>query len=176
RSREWGRKRHARRAEHHVARLSAAISFQRRAHQHEDFAAQRRRTEPGAARQNPEARRQRSNARRTDERSRSRNVTLARGSARRLRRLRHRGESRSLFFESRLYLDSRFRRRGPRGLSRRELRLLPGKTRRTRPGSRFRPRAGRSRRRAKEKQRKTEKAQVEGRARMGIDGGDYSRG
>ena len=34
---------------------------------------------------------------------------------------------------------------------RRELRLLPGKTRRTRPGSRFIPRAGRSRRRAKRK-------------------------
>ena len=33
----------------------------------------------------------------------------------------------------------RFRRRGPRGLSHRELRLLPGKTRRTRPGSRFIP-------------------------------------
>ena len=56
-------------------------------------------------------------ARRTDERSRSRNVALARGSARRLRRLRHRGQSRSLFSESRLHLDSRFRRRRPRGLS-----------------------------------------------------------
>src|SRR5437016_14673196 len=37
------------------------------------------------------------------------------------------------------------------------------------------PHAGRSRHRAKEKQRKTEKTQVERRARMGIDGGDYSR-
>ena len=41
---------------------------------------------------------------------------------------------------------------------RRELRLLPGKTRRTRPGSRFIPRAGRSRRRANEKQRQTAEA------------------
>ena len=67
-------------------------------------------------------------ARRTDERSRSRNVALARGSARRLRRLRHRGQPRSLFPESRLHLDPRFRRRRPRRLQRRELRLLPGKT------------------------------------------------
>ena len=36
------------------------------------------------------------------------------------------------------------------------------------------PHAGRSRRRAKEKQRKTAEAQMEGRARMGIDGSEYS--
>ena len=44
-----------------------------------------------------------------------------------------------------------------------------------RAGSRFKTRSGRSRHRAKKKQRKTEKAQVEGRARMGIDGSEYSR-
>jgi ATP-binding cassette subfamily F protein uup len=73
-----------------LARVSAAIPFQRRPHQHQDFAAQRRRTQPGVARQNPEARRERLDARRTDQRSRSRNVAPARGSTRRFRRLRHR--------------------------------------------------------------------------------------
>src|SRR5207248_6954250 len=43
-------------------------------------------------------------------------------------------------------------------------------------GSRFKPGAGRSRRRAKEEQRETEKAQVERRTRMGIDGGNDSCG
>jgi ATP-binding cassette subfamily F protein uup len=59
RSRHRRRDRHARGGEHNLARLPAALSFQRRAHQHQNLPAQRRRAEPRPPRQDPQARRQR---------------------------------------------------------------------------------------------------------------------
>src|SRR5438045_9181425 len=62
----------------------------------------------------------------------------------------------------------------PRDLYIHDQQSQPEKPSTPRARARFKPRAGRSRRQAKEKQRKTEKTEVERRAGMGIDGGEYS--